>query len=60
METTKNGLRIASKHATTKLERAALAWLNDSAKKNARFYRSRGYKVKTWTVEEYHQHLSTL
>lgn len=32
----------------------------DSAKKNARFYRSRGYKVKTWTVEEYHNHLSTL
>lgn len=29
----------------------------DSAAKNARFYRGRGYTVKTWTVEEYHQHL---
>lgn len=28
MTTSKDGLRIASKHAITKLERAALAWLN--------------------------------
>ena len=29
-----------------------------SAAKLARFYRGRGYKVKTWTVEDFQQHLS--
>lgn len=29
----------------------------ESAAKYARFYRGRGYAVKTWTVDEYHRHI---